>query len=251
MRRAWFLLLAGVLFGAVWVLQNDLDRLRFVVPSRAEVLYATTFDSGTLAADWSAVERRGGTIAVRDDALHLSFDAFITRRELLRSTSVYPFADFDLRATATALEGDINNAFGLVLRQSADANTYLLFYVSSDGYYSIWRETPNGRLALSTWIASDAVQQGLGAQNRLRAVAQGNTFRFYVNGTPLMLCIPNNPSGESTYTVSGGCIDGTMQPQLVTDAVPLVGVLGVAIETQIDGALEVAFDDLLVMPANP
>lgn len=244
-----FLLASVVILGAVLWGRGRFDRLEFIVPEDAgAVLYATTFDDGRFASDWFQVERLGAVSRVTDDALRLSFDDQTPGRERLLSTNQYLFQDFDLRVEAAAVEGPLNNSYGLVFRR-LDEQTYYLFYVSSDGYYSVWRETPQQVIKLSDWIASDVVNQGVeGAVNQLRVVANGDTFQFFVNGNALDLCIPDDPAGEST--VSGGvCVGGAMQPTLVDDTIPH-GAPGVAIETILDGGMSVIFDNVVVLPAS-
>lgn len=245
MRRWWFLVVSLLFLGFVLVLRQFQDALRFVVsPDAGAVLYATTFTDGRFAEHWSAQDRRGGTISFDDHALRLTFDEFVPSQSLLRSINRYPFSDFDLQVTAQALTGPLDNSFGIVFRQ-LDDQTYYLFYISSDGYYSVWRETPAERFALSTWIPTEAINQGADGSttNTLRVVAEGNIFRFFVNDEPLQLCIPDLPDGESTYTTE--CVDGTMQPTLSDDTIPY-GRIGVAIETLRDGGMTVQFDDVLL-----
>ncbi|MEL6150011.1 MAG: hypothetical protein AAGK74_01650 [Chloroflexota bacterium] len=245
MRRYLLLILSIVFLLFVLLLRRNEDGLRYVVPNRPPaVLYATTFDDGVFGADWSQQDRTGGTIEVADDALNLTFAEIVPGRQRLRSTTTYLFRNFDYSVTAAATAGPLNNGYGVVFRQF-DEQTYYLFLVSSDGWYSVWRELPEGFIALSAWIPSEAINQGVdGEINRLRVTAQGDTFRFYVNDEPLMLCIPDDPGGESTYT--NECIGGTMQDTLTDDSIP-VGRLGVAIETIIDGGMAAQFDNAVVM----
>ena len=247
MGRRWIALPASIvlLLLVLWLRRNT-DQMRFVVPSAArEVLYATTFDGTTYTGDWSQSTQSGGSITTDDDQLNLTFVEFVTARNLLRSTTPYLFRDFDYRVQAAANAGPLNNSYGVVFRQQDDA-TYYLFYVSSDGFYSVWRETPAGRIALSTWIPSEAINQGVnGETNTLRVVAQGDTFRFFINTEPVMLCVPDDPGGESTYSL-GECVGGTMQETL-TDATIPYGALGVVIETLEDGGMSAAFDSAVVL----
>lgn len=244
-----FLLVSVVALGAVLWGRERVDSLEFVVPAdAAPVLYATTFDDGRFASDWFQTERRGGVSAVTDDALQLTFNERTPGRERLLSTNQYLFRDFDLQVDAAAVAGPLNNSYGVVFRR-LNEQTYYLFYVSSDGYYSVWRETPQQVIKLSDWIASDAVNQGIeGEVNRLRVVAEGDTFGFFVNGTALEVCIPDDSSGEST--ISGGeCVGGSMQPTLVDDVIPY-GAPGVAIETIVDGGMSVIFDNVVLLPPS-
>ena len=244
-----FLLVSLGVLGAVLWGRDRISALQFVVPGDAgTVLYATTFDSGRFADDWFQTERLGGSIEVADDALQLTLGERTPGRERLLSTNQYLFRDFDLRVDAAAVAGPLNNSYGVVFRR-LDERTYYLFYVSSDGYYSVWRETPQQVIKLSDWIASDVVQQGIdGEVNRLRVVAEGDTFRFFVNGEALDLCIPTNPDGESTMS-GGECVGGSMQQTLVDDTIPY-GAPGVAIETILDGGMSVMFDNVMLLPVS-
>lgn len=236
-----------VLLLVVW-LRRSADNFRFVVPPRAgDVLYATTFDGGILSEDWSIEVRRGGAIEIADGALHLQFDEIVPGENLLRSNNQYLFGDFDMRVTSAATGGTMNNSFGVIFRQ-IDPQTYYLFYISSDGWYSVWRETPDERFALSNWIPSDAIVQGVtGERNVLRVVAEGDTFRFFVNDEHLLLCVPDDRGGQSTYT--NECVGGTMQDSLTDTTIPY-GQVGVAIETIVDGGMAVTFDDVVLVPAD-
>ena len=243
------MLVSVAVLGAVLWGRGQADSLEFIVPQdAAPVLYATTFDDGQFTSDWFQTERRGGVSAITDDALVLTFDERTPGRERLLSTNQYLFRDFDLQVDASVTAGPLNNSYGVVFRR-LNEQTYYLFYVSSDGYYSVWRETPQQVIKLSDWIASDAVNQGVDGQtNRLRVVAERDTFRFFVNETALEVCIPDDPTGESTMS-GGECIGGTLQPTLVDDTIPY-GAPGVAIETILDGGMSVTFDNVVLLPPS-
>ncbi len=251
MRRFGLLIGATVFLGVVWWLRGNTDVLTFVVPTNREVLYATTFTDGVFLADWSTEDRRGYVSELVDEQLQLTIEEAVFLApgtpNALRATMQYPLRDFDYRVEATALEGPLNNSFGVVFRQ-LDPQTYYIFYISSDGYYSVWRETPAGRIALSNWIPTDAVNQGTdGVTNRVRVVAQGSEFVFFVNDTPLPLCVPDAPSGESTYIeATATCVDGTMQPTLTDNTIPY-GKIGVIVTPFVSGQLSVAFDNPVVL----
>jgi hypothetical protein len=251
--RRWVFLLGSVVFVALmWWLQGQADRIRYVIPANQDILYATTFNDGAFAADWTTEERRGYVSTITEDRLRLTIEQAVfmlpSRPDALRTTNRFSFRDFDYRVTTTALEGPENNSFGVIFRQ-ASPTTYYIFYISSDGYYSVWRETPAGRIALSAWIPSEAINQGTdNITNTVRVLANGDTFRFFVNGTPLMVCVPDDPNGESTYVEADeACIAGQMQPTL-TDAIIPTGKLGVIVNPFASGQLAVAFDNVVVRP---
>ena len=190
------------------------------------------------------------------------------------------FADFDVSVQAFANAGPLDNAFGLVFRIRDDEQTgcdmpavllcgiedmlplagaairqslalkqateYFAFLISSDGYYSLWRTDARGISILSAWIASDAIRQGLGAENLLRVVAEGPRYQFFVNGAPLALCLPDDPGAASTYA-AGECVGGSMQGSYLADTAA-VGQLGLIAQSTASGGggVVVRFDNMLV-----
>jgi len=251
MRRLWFLLLSILFLGGIWWLRGNTEVLRFTVPQNRDVLYATTFTDGRFIEDWSTEDRRGYVSGIEDDQLQLMIEEAVflapTDPNALRATLQYNFGDFDYRVKTEVLESPLNNSFGVIFRQ-ADPFTYYIFYISSDGYYSVWRETPAGRIALSTWIPSDVIAQGTdGVENTVRVVGEGNTFQFYVNGEAMMLCVPTDPDGESTYVeATEECVEGQMQPTLTDDTIA-EGRLGVIINPFSSGQISVGFDNPVVL----
>lgn len=250
MRRLLYPIVSLLLLAVVLWLRGQADRMRFVVPNNAaDVLYASTFAN---AADWEQQDRRGYVIDRAQERLTLTIEEVVFMAEdtpdSLRSTLPYLFENFDYRVETSALEGPLDNSFGVVFRQ-ADDETHYYFLISSDGYYSVWRKVAGfPPQELSAWIPSDAIVQGVdGETNTLRVVGQGDEFRFFVNGEPLLLCIPNNPDGLSTYS-GGECVGGEMRDTLVDDTIP-DGKLGVIVNPLAPGQLSVAFDDALVLPA--
>ena len=59
------------------------------------------------------------------------------------------------------------------------------FEISHDGYYAVEIMDAVENEILVDVTASEAINQGLGAVNRLRVVCDGSEFSFYVNGTLL------------------------------------------------------------------
>lgn len=244
LRKSILLLVSVLLFVGGWWLRQDLSSLNFRVPCDASgLLYANTFTENESLMDWAQQDRRGGTIAQAGGVLRLSLAQVVPAGERLFSFEPYNLCNFDYTVTAAATDGPLNNAYGVVFRY-VNPQTYYIFYVSSDGYYQVLRVLPEGWFRLSDWMPSDAIQQGVnGEQNRLRVLAEGDTFRFFVNDEPLMLCVPDNPTGESTFV--GECVGGSLQAQITDAAIPY-GKVGVVIETIIDGGLAAEFDDVVV-----
>jgi hypothetical protein len=279
--RTWWIRI-GVLAGLVLLLIGS-NALYFEAAAwngtlsgvPGQVLYAAGFDA--YGDEWQQYDGRDSA-TMQDGVLRLT----VNTPNTIYSAAEPVFTDFDLRVTATATAGSIDNAYGVVFHlqepettcdmpalifcdmaqidlleiplrlafrpQSSGATAYYMFLMSSDGYYSVWRGTNATSRRLSAWIPSDAIMQGLNAENRVRVVAVDDTFRFYINDTPLEVCIPDSPAGESTYAY-GECIDGQMQAVLRDDSYSS-GKIGMVVDTIQPGGgagVTVEFDNLSVI----
>jgi hypothetical protein len=181
------------------------------------------------------------------------------------------FADFDLTVQAQAVEGPLDNGYGVIFRrQVAQPRTpgttwsgwvvsraedlllgstlandgYYLFLVSSDGYYQVSRRVNGADKVLSAWIESPVVNPGFDQPNTLRVVARGSEFQFYVNGELVPLCIPDDPESISTYAL-GSCIQGQMLDTLVDDSLSS-GQVGVVAQSFNEPGVVVEFDNLVM-----
>lgn len=256
MRQIIILIVLALALAGVIVLNNAAADWHYVVPaSPGALLYAASFDGGAadgFNAEWEQYDGRLSAQAA-DGVLRLSDsdpggDPF--------SVASPRFGDFDLRARVRYADGPevggLEDGFGLIFRlqdKGNDAiadNNYYLFLISSDGYYRVIRRLNGERRVLSEWIDTPLINQGLGAANDLRVVAQGSTLAFYINGERVPLCIPDDPAALSTYS-AGQCIGGAMQDTLTDTTIPDGQLGGVLIATE-GGAPEVAveFDYLLV-----
>ena len=263
---------AGVMVLAVWIVAlvaggvalavlTDLIELPVAVPQPGKLLYATSFEGDADAAEWDLYEGRDSAqiravelqptpdgapdrLEVRGQALVITYDSPITN-EVVFSALDRKFTDMDLRVTARQLSGPDDNQFGVVFRYR-DHNNYYAFFISGDGYYSLVKRKDGVLTDISTWGRSDAIAVGQAA-NAIRVVAQGDAFRFFVNGQPMPLCLP----GENVYSmwnpVTGACV--TSEPVLVfRDPDFSQGGVALAAGTSVDlsGAVVIAFDDLTI-----
>lgn len=258
MRKLWIALavllpLFAIGFYVSGIISQQAPTWRYTLSGTAgTLLYATAFDD-TFADEWEQAQGRESAELI-DGALRVSIGV---DGDGVFAPALPDFTDFDVSVDALPLEGPIDNGFGVLFRLQDPANYYALF-ISSDGYYKIERVVNGIARDISTWIPSDAlrvvddangsftVDADEAQPNTLRVVARGDTFRFYVNGTPLELCIPNESDGKSTY-VAGACVEGTMRAEL-TDASHASGRIALgAVTTATGGAgVVVAFDNLLV-----
>jgi hypothetical protein len=231
--------LRGVMSGWHYVLTGDPGSL----------LYATTFDEFT--EDWAQYDGRLQA-QISEGVLRISA---ATAQSGPFSETYQHFGDFDLSISAKAVEGSLNNAYGVIFRLQDQNNSipaddsYYLFLISSDGYYQVRRVINGDSKEVSTWIPSEVILQGAGEDapvNRLRVIAQGERFQFLVNDTLLSLCIPNQPEAHSTYNdLTGECHDGQMLTTF-TDASIANGQIGVVVQTLSEPNVTVEFDNLVV-----
>ena len=83
-------------------------------------------------------------------------------------------------------------------------------------------------------------------------VARESRYRFFINGAPVSLCLPDDPDATSTF-VGGECMDGNMQDFYYDDSFK-AGKLGLIAQSTAagGGGVVVRFDNLLVFsPAIP
>ncbi len=240
-------LMFGVLAGVLW-LANRAAGLHYTVRGESgDLLYAAAFADSS--DRWSAYDDGRLSAQTTDGALVLRVNQ---PDSAAFSTAPYHFGDASFSVTARAIEGPVDNGFGLITGLQTQDNTrldddsYLLLLISSDGYYSARLRENGSERTLSTWIPSSAIALGLGQDNLLRADISGGQARFTVNDQALQFCIPNAPDGVSTYYLDT-CLDGTM-----VDALPMpgsgTGQLGVvALATATGGpGVAVQFDNALV-----
>jgi hypothetical protein len=209
------------------------------------VLFAETFETG--AAEWQLYPGRLSAEAT-GTALRLSIGqagggAFSLARPA--------FTDYDLRVTLRAVEGPVDNAFGVLVRAQPndpaqlEDDGYLLFLISSDGYYRLARVVSSQVRIVSDWIPTSAIAVGIGAENVVRVVSAGEQVAFAINGVSAPLCLPNDPDAQSTY-VMDTCIDGAMssywRETVLTD-----GRIGVAAQATETGGAGVVIDAEAVM----
>ena len=239
-------------------------------------MYVSTFDGA--GQDWDLYTGRLQA-QIANNSLQIDVGDIESAPFSVASPS---FADFDVRVNAQAIDGPLDNAFGVIFRLNQDtaacdsifivlcdlADTipilrlvvgssnatettrFYMFLISSDGYYQVLRgdgsnEDGLQQRVISTWIASDAIEQGLGVQNELRVVGRGDEFQFYINNQLVELCIPNNEDAESTYS-AGECVEGSMQSTLIDDTVA-TGQIGVVARSLRQEGVVVQFDNYVII----
>ncbi len=247
MRRVLFLLILVIVFITIYGLNNLLADQHYILSGQpGEVLYTATFDA--FLDDWQQYTGRLEA-RVEDGALHVVSDT--AEGNPFSEASPY-FGNFDLQVQAQAVAGPLDNGYGIIYRLQTkdstvlDDDSYYSFLVSSDGHYQVLRGIDGDSQELSTWIPSDSVHKGVGADvepNWLRVVAQGNRFQFYINGEQVQVCVPDDSDGSSTYY--GECVGGQMLDTLTDDSVS-GGQVGLIVLTLGEPGVEAVFDNLII-----
>lgn len=97
----------------------------------------------------------------------------------------YTVTDGTFSLEAALLDGDPTAAYGIIWRADS-ADDFYMFLVSADGNVRIARCLDKcNELVLfagNDWFPSDAIRQGTDQTNILSVEADGNRFRFFVNG---------------------------------------------------------------------
>jgi hypothetical protein len=144
----------------------------------SDLPFIETFDSpGT----WSSGEDAYSVGAVVDGV----YDFKVLQNDISRWASPgEQFSDGIYEVEATAVEGPLDNGFGLLFRANPESGDFYLFKISADGYVWIGRYQEGAEDAPiigNHWFESPAVQKGLNVPNRLRVRAEVGNLIFYVN----------------------------------------------------------------------
>jgi hypothetical protein len=246
LRRLFIFATLILIFVALFQLHRISDSWHYIVPSESgKLLYASTFDD--VLDSWEQSEGRNAAL-IGDGTIRLSVSEPDTQ---VYSSLAYYYDDFDLSVDAQAVDGDLDNGFGVIFRQK-DRENFYSFLISSDGYYRIMRRVDGEPRTLSNWHPSPYIIQNIGSVNRLRVAVEGNRFRFFINGHLVELCIPDNPEGQSTpNNYTGECTGGQWLDTLTDASIPYgrVGVT-VVVDGQPTGP-EVLFDNVVIFGASP
>ncbi len=187
-------------------------------PGQGEgVLYQTGFEDPAVAADWDIFN--DGMVSAAISGGQLVVDVNAVSDTGTWSAMNFTYGDFVLDVDATKLAGPDDNGI-IVLFRLVDDQNYNRFDISSDGYYSLSKVRSGNNLIVSDYNASPAILTGA-ATNHIRITAVGNTFRFEVNGTPLLLCTSDDPHVQPIWDVSAeqpSCLGGQIVEQWTDDS---------------------------------
>ncbi|MCS7072170.1 MAG: DUF1080 domain-containing protein, partial [Anaerolinea sp.] len=204
MARRSLIVLIPALMAVALAAAHRLLPVEYVVDGQGgAILFIDGFDDAPLFnAFWDQYDDGQLSASIHDSGLTLRIDR---AGAAAFSRAHVHFRDFDLRVRLMAVDGPIDNGYGVIFRfQDNDNNLiaddrYYAFQISSDGYYRLVSRTTGEEREISTWIPSAIVRPGLNVSNEIRVTAQGDRFQFFVNDQIASLCIPDNPAGRSVY----------------------------------------------------
>lgn len=223
-------------------------------PSGA-LLYVSTFDDDpdteaddSFNAQWAQYTGQDSAV-IQDGILYLS----IGSAGGVFSDLDYPFADLDVEVLTGWQEGDpevIEAAEISLMFRYQDVDNFYAFKLRGDGAYRVERLQSGVLEVLSEWQIAPQALSGLGAFNRLRAVAQGNQLRFFINDQPVLLC-PKGADRRSTWNGlrSGQCLSNNRQTaEFLIDSAFKTGKIALgAVAGQGATGFRVAFDNVIVL----
>jgi hypothetical protein len=132
-------------------------------------------DDFNAPGQWDTADVPAATVEIADGVFH--FDAEAGR--YIFSVDYRTQIDTVTEATARLWSEDASNGFGIICRANADGEGYY-FLIGGDGSGTIRRSAGREVKALAAWTQTGAVITG-GAQNRIRAVCDGDYLALYVN----------------------------------------------------------------------
>lgn len=124
---------------------------------------------------WDTADVPAATVQIADGVFH--FDAEAGR--YIFSVDYQTQTDTIIEATARLWSEDSSNGYGVICRANADGKGYY-FLIGGDGSGTIRRSAGREVEPLAAWTKTSAVIPG-GAQNRIRAVCDGDYLALYVN----------------------------------------------------------------------
>lgn len=97
------------------------------------------------------------------------------------------FSNLSLAVTVTVLAAqDLAQSYvGVSFRAKSDRDNYRVF-LDATGFYRLTRRQENQSTALVDWTEHPAIAKGLGQENRLRIVAEGERISVFCNDVELV-----------------------------------------------------------------
>lgn len=241
MRKLLLILIPALVLALLFVVWQQSASWQYIVQGESgELLYVASFSG--FADEWEQAPGRNSA-EILDDKLIISLG--VEDAGIYAPAKPY-FDNFDVTVTASTIDGPLDNGFGLIFREQ-DRDNHYVFLISADGYYRVERVQDGQREELSTWIDTPIINQGLGAENTIRVLAQGDRLQFFINNEQMPLC-PADEGSVSTYSL-GECLSGELIDTLVDDTF-VYGRVGLGAVSFTIPDVQVSFDNLIVYGAS-
>ncbi|HLF26593.1 MAG TPA: tetratricopeptide repeat protein [Anaerolineae bacterium] len=168
----------GLLVGAYDEPGTDMrfDDFRVLQPlAPGSILYQEDFSDPT--SGWSSYVDADYTTDYFDGGYRINVT---TDNYTVWSHPGLTFSDAQIEVDAARIGGPATGEYGIVCRYQDGDNFYVL-KVTGDGYYGITLRQNGEWIPLVDWQTSDAILQGEGVVNRIRADCSGSQLALYVN----------------------------------------------------------------------
>jgi glucose/mannose transport system substrate-binding protein len=161
----------------------------------ADILYEDDFTN--LDPSWGTA---GDILSVKNGKLILK-PVVNTTQSVLNEANVFDDADIQVDVTLSA--GDPVVPGGLVF-WAKDYTNFYCFSVAADGSFKISHFVTDRWLTPVGWTESEAINKGVGQDNRLRVVTKGRKATAYINDKQVISIIGQPPQGGGCVGISGG-----------------------------------------------
>lgn len=133
--------------------------------------------------DWEFYEEDTRSVRVdEDDEVYLIEVENTEDSSFLWGQDSREFSDVVIQVDTDQLSREENNGYGVICRAEPDNTGYgYIFYISGDGFVSIFLNNGDDSEFLSEWESSDAINQGRD-ENTITVICVGEYLGFYVNG---------------------------------------------------------------------
>lgn len=142
-----------------------------------DLLLQEDFSAVNAWENFSGVDQR----AVVDDA---HYEVFTQVEDVyMWGQGFDTYSNLAVMVETEQVSSELNNGYGITCRTTEDptnADGYY-FFISGDGYYTIFVRVDDTQETLREWTSSDLVNQGQGSKNRIMAVCHQDYLALYVN----------------------------------------------------------------------
>lgn len=230
--------------GIILAILTERIELPVGIPEPGALLYATSFDD--FNDEWELAQGRQSA-EIQDGALVLRENSGLPDAGFFVPLTTRRFGDFDLSVQTHQIAGDDDNAYGVIFRQR-DHQNYYRFEISGDGYYRLSRTRAGRTESITQWTPSEVVNQG-NTYNRLRIMAQGERFVFFVNNTLMPLCTRGDNRQPLVNPLTGECVSNDWQDVYEDDTFKqgrIAFSVGTTRTTDLSEPVTIGFDNLVL-----